>query len=260
MSSSILVIEDEDVTQRMIAMNLERAGHRVRCVSNVRDAQMSLVEKLPDLVLLDWVLPNGTGISLLRRMRADPRAREVPVIMLTSRQEEGDKVIGLESGADDYLTKPFSVRELLARINAHLRRTAPETLDEAVRVAGLCIDPLRKRVTSGPIRLGVSDLEFRMLHLFATHPGRVYSREQLLDRLWGDQVYVQDRTVDAHIRALRQALRPSGHDRLIETVRGVGYGFRAASQDMGRPEATPSELRQIGLFDWEGPATAPMPQ
>lgn len=226
MNSAILVVEDDPITQRMIAVNLERAGHQVRCAATVVEAQAAIAESLPDLVLLDWVLPQATGISLARRLRADPRTRDIPIIMLTSRDHESDKVVGLDSGADDFVTKPFSTRELLARVKAQLRRRAPDTTDDIVEMAGLLIDPALNRVTAGgrPVELG--DIEFRMLLFFATHPGRVYSREQLLDKLWGDQVFVQDRTVDAHIRALRQALRPSGHDALVETVRGMGYSFR----------------------------------
>lgn len=226
MNSTILVVEDDPVTQRMIALNLERAGHQVRCANRVAEAETAIAGRLPDLVLLDWVLPQATGISLVRRLRSDRRTREIPIIMLTSRSHESDKVAGLDSGADDYMIKPFSARELLARVKAQLRRRAPETTDDVVIVAGLAIDPAMKQVKAGDGVAEIGDIEFRMLHFLATHPGRVYSREQLLDKLWGDQVFVQDRTVDAHIRALRQALRPSGHDALIETVRGEGYSLR----------------------------------
>lgn len=239
MNSSILVVEDDPVTQRMIAVNLERAGHQVRCASTVAEAEAAIMERLPDLVLLDWVLPRATGISLARRLRFDARTRDIPIIMLTSRDHESDKLAGLDSGADDYVTKPFSPREMLARVRAQLRRRAPDTTDDIVEVAGLSIDPALKRVTAVGRVAELGDIEFRMLHFFATHPGRVYSREQLLDRLWGDQVYVQDRTVDAHIRALRRALRPSGHEALIETVRGVGYCFR---RDLPQPAPTPANV------------------
>lgn len=226
MNSEILIVEDEPISQRMVAVNLERAGHRIRCAGNVAEAEAAISQRLPDLIVLDWMMPNATGISLARRLRSDQRTREIPIIMLTSRSHDSDKITGLDSGADDYITKPFSLRELLARVRAQLRRRAPQTTDDMVELAGLTIYPALKRVSAGGRSFVPGDIEFRMLHFFATHPGRTYSREQILDKLWGDDVYVQDRTVDAHIRALRKALRPSGHDVLIETVRGVGYCFR----------------------------------
>lgn len=226
MNSGILVVEDEPITQRMIAVNLERAGHQVRSVASVSEAEAEIGRSLPDLVLLDWVLPNATGVGLMRKLRADQRTRDIPIIMLTSRSQESDLLTGLDAGADDYMTKPFSPRELLARIKAQLRRRAPQTTDDLVEIAGLRLDPALKRISVGGRDVELGPIEFRMLHFFATHPGRVFSREQLLDKLWGDQVFIQDRTVDAHIRALRQVLRPSGHDVLIETVRGSGYCFR----------------------------------
>lgn len=226
MNSGILIVEDEPITQRMIVANLERAGHQVRSAGNVPEAEAAIGEFLPDLVLLDWVLPDTTGMGLMRRLRSDQRTREIPIIMLTSRARECDMVTGLEAGADDYMTKPFSPRELLARIKAQLRRRAPQTTDDVVEIAGLRVDPAMKRISAGGKDIALGSIEFRMLHFFAAHPGRVFSREQLLDKLWGDHVFVQDRTVDAHIRALRLALRPSGKDALIETVRGAGYCFR----------------------------------
>ena len=225
MNSGILIVEDEPITQRMLAANLERAGHQVRSASTVPEAEAALNEYLPDLVLLDWVLADATGVGLMRKLRANQRTREIPIIMLTSRARECDMVTGLDSGADDYITKPFSPRELLARIKAQLRRRAPQTTDDLVDVGGLRIDPAMKRITADGLDVSLGAIEFRMLHFLAVYPGRVFSREQLLDKLWGDHVFVQDRTVDAHIRALRQALRPSGHDRMIETVRGEGYCF-----------------------------------
>lgn len=226
MNSGILIVEDEPITQRMIAANLERAGHQVRSAGSVPEAEVAIGELLPDLVLLDWVLPDATGVGLMRRLRSNQRTRDIPIIMLTSRAHESDMVTGLEAGADDYMTKPFSTRELLARIKAQLRRRAPQSTDDLVEIGGLRIDPAMKRISADGRDIELGAIEFRMLHFFATHPGRVFSREQLLDKLWGDQVFVQDRTVDAHIRALRQTLRPSGHDVLIETVRGSGYCFR----------------------------------
>jgi two-component system phosphate regulon response regulator PhoB len=226
MNSGILVVEDEPITLHMIVANLERAGYQTRSAANVVEAEEAIALRLPDLLLLDWVLPNATGVSLMRKLRSDQRTREMPIIMLTSRAQESDLLTGLDAGADDYMTKPFSPRELLARVKAQLRRRAPQTTDDVVEIVGLRIDPALKRISAGGRDIELGAIEFRMLHFFATHAGRVFSREQLLDKLWGDQVFVQDRTVDAHIRALRQALRPSGHDRLIETVRGAGYCFR----------------------------------
>jgi two-component system phosphate regulon response regulator PhoB len=226
MNSGILVVEDEPITLHMIVANLERAGYQTRSAANVVESEDAIALRLPDLLLLDWVLPNATGVSLMRKLRSDQRTREMPIIMLTSRAQESDLLTGLDAGADDYMTKPFSPRELLARVKAQLRRRAPQTTDDIVDVVGLRIDPALKRITADGRDIELGAIEFRMLHFFATHAGRDFSREQLLDKLWGDQVFVQDRTVDAHIRALRQALRPSGHDGLIETVRGTGYCFR----------------------------------
>lgn len=226
MNSGILIVEDEPITQRMLAANLERAGHQVRSASTVPEAEVALNEYLPDLLLLDWVFVDATGVGLMKKLRSNQRTREIPIIMLTSRVRECDVVTGLDSGADDYMTKPFSPRELLARVKAQLRRRAPQTTDDLVEVSGLRIDPAMKRITASGQEVSLGAIEFRMLHFLSVYPGRVFSREQLLDKLWGDHVFVQDRTVDAHIRALRQALRPSGHDRMIETVRGEGYCFR----------------------------------
>lgn len=226
MNSAILVIEDEAVTQRLIQANLERAGHYVRCVSNVLAAEEEIRKFLPDMIILDWVLPDVTGITLVRRLRADQRTRSVPIIMLTSRGRECDKVTGLEVGADDYLTKPFSPSELLARVKAVLRRRSPQLTDDVIEFDGIRIDPGANRITAGGHDIELGAIEFRMLHFFATHPNRVYSRAQLLNEVWGDHVFVEERTVDVHIRGLRRALAPSGHDQLLETVRGTGYSFR----------------------------------
>ena len=233
MSSTILVVEDEAVTQRLIQANLERAGHRVRCASTVQAAEAEVRELLPDLILLDWLLPDVTGLTLARRLRADPRTREVPIIMLTSRERECDKVTGLEVGADDYIAKPFSPLELLARVKAVLRRRAPQLTDDVVEFDGIRIDPGASRITAGGRDIELGAIEFRMLHFFATHPNRVYSRTQLLNEVWGDHIFVEERTVDVHIRGLRRALAPSGHDRLLETVRGTGYTFRHAASPAG---------------------------
>ena len=228
MSAEILVVEDEPQIQELLAVNLEHAGHRVRRAASAEEADAAIRAALPDLVVLDWMLPGESGLAFARRLRGDARTRDLPIVMLTARAMENDKVSGLEAGADDYLTKPFSPRELNARIKALLRRRAPQRSGEAVEVEGLRLDPATHRVTAGAERIALSPSEFRLLHFLLTHPGRVYSRAQLLDQVWGDHVYIEERTVDVHIRRLRKALEPSGHDRLIDTVRGAGYGLRTA--------------------------------
>jgi len=227
MGGSILIVEDELVTQRLIAASLERAGYKAIQAPSVAHAEAAIREVLPDLMLLDWILPGTTGVSFLRQLRNERRTKQIPIIMLTGRMEEIDKVTGLEAGADDYLTKPFSHRELLARIKAVVRRGAPLIGDEPVEFGDLKLDPAAHRVSAGSGKLNLWATEFRLLHFLMTHPDRVYSRGQLLDEVWGDHVFVEDRTVDVHIRRLRQALQPSGHDQMIETVRGAGYCFRA---------------------------------
>ncbi|HCV01685.1 MAG TPA: phosphate regulon transcriptional regulatory protein PhoB, partial [Pseudoalteromonas sp.] len=179
----------------------------------------------PDMVLLDWMLPGGSGIQIAKKFKQNEYTRQIPIIMLTARGEEEDKVRGLEVGADDYVTKPFSPKELMARIKAVIRRVSPTSLEEAIEVHGLRLDPISHRVTSEGSELDMGPTEFRLLHFFMTHPERVYSREQLLDHVWGTNVYVEDRTVDVHIRRLRKAIAPLGHDRLVQTVRGAGYRF-----------------------------------
>ena len=226
--SSILVVEDEPAIQELIAVNLEHAGHRVLRAASAEEAQQSIHDALPDLVVLDWMLPGDSGITLARRLRSDRRTRDIPIIMLTARAQEQDRVAGLEAGADDYVSKPFSPRELIARVKAVMRRRAPHLTDETIEVAALSVNPATHRVTANgqPIELGPT--EFRMLHFFVTHPERVWSRAQLLDEIWGDHVFVEERTVDVHIRRLRKALEPTGHDGLIETVRSAGYRFCAS--------------------------------
>ncbi|OLB15386.1 MAG: phosphate regulon transcriptional regulatory protein PhoB [Gammaproteobacteria bacterium 13_2_20CM_66_19] len=227
MGGAILIVEDELVTQRLIAASLERAGYQAIRAASVEQAEAAIREVLPDLMLLDWILPGTTGMSFLRHLRSERRTREIPVIMLTGRSDEIDKVAGLEAGADDYLTKPFSHRELLARIKAVVRRRAPLLGDEPVEFGDLKLDPAAHRITAASGKISLWATEFRLLHFLMTHPDRVYSRGQLLDEVWGDHVFVEDRTVDVHIRRLRQALQPSGHEKRIETVRGAGYCFRA---------------------------------
>jgi two-component system phosphate regulon response regulator PhoB len=227
MSATVLVVEDEPQIQELVAVNLEHAGHRVLRAASAEAADAAIRAELPDVVVLDWMLPGESGVAFARRLRGDPRTRDLPILMLTARAMEQDKVTGLEAGADDYLTKPFSPKELNARIKAVLRRRAPQLSDEAVEVKGLHLDPAARRVAAGDRRLELSPSEFRLLHFFMTHPGRIYTRAQLLDHVWGDHVFIEERTVDVHIRRLRKALEPSGHDRLIDTVRGAGYGLRA---------------------------------
>jgi two-component system phosphate regulon response regulator PhoB len=225
--SSVLVVEDESAIAELIAINLRHAGFEVTVVVDADAAQRAVDRVLPDLILLDWMLPGQSGVQLARRWRSEARTRELPLIMLTARAEEADKITGLDAGADDYLTKPFSPKELLARIRAVLRRKAPEALDTAVEVNGLRLDPATRRVSR---RVGdeqrevkVGPTEFRLLHFFMTHPERVHSRAQLLDRVWGDHVFIEERTVDVHVKRLREALAPAECAGLIETVRGAGY-------------------------------------
>ncbi len=227
MPANILLVEDEPAIQELIAANLARAGHHVVRAADAETAQRIVRDALPDLVLLDWMLPGMPGIEFARRLRADERTREIPIIMLTARGEEQDKVSGLETGADDYITKPFSPRELVARIKAVLRRRAPQVTEDAVELGGLRLDPATHRVTAGDQPINLGPTEFRLLHFLMTHPERVHSRAQLLDQVWGDHVFVEERTVDVHIRRLRCALEPTAHDRLIQTVRGSGYRFSA---------------------------------
>lgn len=227
MTANILIVEDEPAIQELLAFNVSQCGFRAIQAFDVGSATKLLNQALPDLVLLDWMLPDTTGIEFARRLRADQRTRNIPIIMLTARTEERDKVMGLESGADDYMTKPFSPRELMARIRAVLRRRMPEISEESVSTAGLELSPVTHRVSAKGVTLELGPTEFRILHFFMTHTERVYSRTQLLDQVWGDHVFVEERTVDVHIRRLRQALEPSGLDGLVQTVRGSGYRFSA---------------------------------
>jgi two-component system phosphate regulon response regulator PhoB len=227
MSATILVVEDEPGIQEVLKFNLGQHGHEVLVAPDAEEALGMLRGALPDLILLDWMLPGMSGIDFARRVRADHRLRGVPIIMLTARTEERDKVLGLDIGADDYITKPFSPRELMARIKAVLRRRAPQMTEDPVEIAGLRLDPVSHRVFGDGTPLELGPTEFRLLHFLMTHPERVYSRSQLLDHVWGDHVFVEERTVDVHIRRLRSALEPTGHNRLIQTVRGSGYRLSA---------------------------------
>jgi len=224
-AKQILVVEDERPIREMIAFGLRRAGFEVREAADARSGRAEVANKLPDLLLVDWMLPDTSGLEFTRALKRDRETRELPVIMLTARAEEGDKVAGLEGGADDYITKPFSPRELLARINAVLRRTTAVEGSERIDIEGLVLDQTSQRVTSGDKTVALGPTEYRMLAFFMTHPERVYTREQLLDRVWGGNVYVEERTIDVHIRRLRKALEEYGYDRLIQTVRGSGYRF-----------------------------------
>jgi two-component system, OmpR family, phosphate regulon response regulator PhoB len=229
MPLNVLIIEDEAAIQELIAVNLESAGHHVLRASDAEQALTIIRQTLPDLVLLDWMLPGQSGLAIARHLRTNERTRAIPLIMLTAKSAEEDKVIGLETGADDYVTKPFSPRELLARIKAVMRRRAPQRTDEAVETQGLRLDPAAHRVSGNGLALDLGPTEFRLLHFFMTHAERVHTRAQLLDQVWGDHVFVEERTVDVHIRRLRKALEASGHDALIETVRGTGYRFTATA-------------------------------
>lgn len=221
--SRVLVVEDETAIAELIALNLRHAGFEVTVASDSDAAQAQLDRVLPDLVLLDWMLPGQSGLALAKRWRTASRTRELPIIMLTARAEEVDKVAGLDAGADDYLTKPFSTHELMARVRAVLRRKAPQALDSAVEIAGLRLDPATRRVQRGEQEVKIGPTEFKLLHFFMTHPERVHSRAQLLDRVWGDHVFIEERTVDVHVKRLREALTPVNRAQLIETVRGAGY-------------------------------------
>ncbi len=227
MAAKILLVEDEPAIQELLAFNVRQCGYQAVQAENAEAALAQVNRELPDLILLDWMLPGMSGIDLAKRWRADARTRNIPIIMLTARTEEHDKVAGLESGADDYITKPFSPRELMARIRAVLRRRAPEMSEETVSVGGLALSPTTHRVAANGRNLDLGPTEFRLLHFFMTHTERVYSRSQLLDQVWGDHVFVEERTVDVHIRRLRQSLEPSGLDGMIQTVRGSGYRFAA---------------------------------
>ncbi|ENY73550.1 phosphate regulon transcriptional regulator PhoB [Aeromonas diversa] len=225
MAKRILVVEDEAPIREMLSFVLEQKGYDVIEAQDFDDGLVKLKEPYPELILLDWMLPGGSGIQFLKQLKQEELTRQIPVVMLTARGEEEDKVRGLEAGADDYITKPFSPKELTARLHAVMRRVSPTSIEEAIEVQGLRLDPLSHRVSVEEKPLDMGPTEFKLLHFFMTHPERVYSREQLLNNVWGTNVYVEDRTVDVHIRRLRKAIEETGHDRLIQTVRGAGYRF-----------------------------------
>lgn len=225
MSRTILLVEDEAPIRDMLTFVLEQAGFNVDEAEDYDVGLEKIKEPYPDLILLDWMMPGGTGVQLAKKLKQHEYAKDIPVIMLTARGEEDDKIRGLEAGADDYVTKPFSPKELVARIKAVMRRVTPTSKEEPIEFNGLILEPVSHRVTSNDEPIDMGPTEFKLLHFFMTHPERVYSREQLLDNVWGTNVYVEDRTVDVHIRRLRKAISANGHDSMIQTVRGSGYRF-----------------------------------
>ncbi|EKB19958.1 phosphate regulon transcriptional regulator PhoB [Aeromonas veronii] len=225
MAKRILVVEDEAPIREMLCFVLEQKGYETIEAEDYADGLAKVREPYPELIVLDWMMPGGSGIQFIKQLKQDEVTRQIPVVMLTARGEEEDKVRGLEAGADDYITKPFSPKELTARLHAVMRRVSPTSVDEVIEVQGLKLDPVSHRVSAEERALEMGPTEFKLLHFFMTHPERVYSREQLLNNVWGTNVYVEDRTVDVHIRRLRKAIEETGHDRLIQTVRGAGYRF-----------------------------------
>lgn len=240
MAARILVVEDEPAVQELMRYTLEQAGMDPTTVASAEDALALLREELPDAVLIDWMLPHKSGLALARELRETARTADLPLILVTARGEEADRVKGLDQGADDYVVKPFSPRELVARIQAVLRRRAPHASDAALSAGGWVLNPVSHEVTLNGQPVALGPTEFRLMHFFLSHPERVYSRTQLLDQVWGDHVFIEERTVDVHIRRLRQALGDDGED-LIKTVRGAGYKFSAA-----RPQAASAAAAQGG--------------
>lgn len=225
MAAQILIVDDEAGIRQMLSFALSGDGYACSEAGDTEEAQGQLGARRPDLILLDWMLPGISGVDYARRLKRDPRTSDIPIILLTAKGEEADKVRGLDSGADDYITKPFSTRELLARVRAALRRQRTGTEEEQLQVADLRIDTQTHRASIGDQPLELSPTEFRLLHFFVSHPERVYSRSQLLDEVWGNESYIEERTVDVHIRRLRRILEPHAYDSLIQTVRSVGYRF-----------------------------------
>ena len=223
MKATILIVEDESPILELLALNISQAGYNPLRAISAEHAEKLISEALPDIILLDWMLPGMSGIDFAKKLRSNALTKAIPIIMLTARSDELDKVKGLEVGADDYITKPFSPRELNARIKAVLRRKAPELTEDLLKINGLELDPVSHRVTGNNKPLEMGPTEFRLLHFFMSNPERVYSRSQLLDKVWGSQIFIEDRTVDVHIRRLRNILAQSQHENLIQTVRGSGY-------------------------------------
>lgn len=225
-NDKILIVDDELAIREMIRTALELAGYKCLEAENAKEAHRMVVDKRPSLVLLDWMLPNGmSGIDLCRRLKKDDNVAEIPVIMLTARGEEDNKVMGLDAGADDYITKPFSTRELISRLKAVLRRSNALSGDKIIDADGLMLDPVSQRVSAKGVTLDMGPTEYRLLAFFMSHPERAYTRTQMLDQVWGGNVYVEDRTIDVHIRRLRKVLAPHGYEKFIQTVRGTGYRF-----------------------------------
>ncbi|GDX54900.1 DNA-binding response regulator [Methylophilaceae bacterium] len=223
MKANVLIVEDESPILELLALNISQAGYNPLRAISAEHAEKLINEALPDIILLDWMLPGMSGIDFAKKLRSNTLTKTIPIIMLTARSDELDKVRGLEVGADDYITKPFSPRELNARIKAVLRRKAPELTEDLLKINGLELDPVSHRVSGNNKPLEMGPTEFRLLHFFMSNPERVYSRSQLLDKVWGSQIFIEDRTVDVHIRRLRNILTQSQHEGLIQTVRGSGY-------------------------------------
>jgi two-component system phosphate regulon response regulator PhoB len=219
-----MIVDDEPDIREVMRFALEEGGFRVLEGGHADDARKLLAEE-PDLVLLDWMLPGRSGIELAAQLKQNPKTRNIPIIMVSARGEEEDRVKGLDTGADDYITKPFSPREMVARVNAVLRRSKPDQVNDQTEIGGLIIDNVSHRVSANGTAIEIAPTEYRLLHFFMTHADRAFTRSQLLDQVWGDQVYVEERTVDVHVRRLRKALEKTGHEQLLQTVRGVGYRF-----------------------------------
>lgn len=227
---TILAVDDETSIREMLVISLESAGYNVLQAENAKTAHSLVLDKHPDLILLDWMMPVTTGLELLRRLKRDEMTDHIPVIMLTAKAEESSKISGLDSGADDYIAKPFSPRELLSRVKAILRRVSREELKDTIVVGDLEFDPLEHRISIAGKLINLAPTEFRLLQFFLTHQERVYSRDQILDYVWGKNVYLDERTVDVHIRRLRKAISVAGHDDYVQTVRGAGYRFSTQLQ------------------------------
>ena len=223
--ANVLVVDDEPDIREVIRFALEGAGFQVHEAGHADEARKLLVSENPDLVLLDWMLPGRSGLELAQQLKQSSSTRSIPIIMVSAKGEEEDRIKGLDTGADDYIAKPFSPREMVARVNAVLRRVKPDELADQIEIGGLRIDNLSHRVSANGKRIDVAPTEYRLLHFFMTHAERAFSRSQLLDQVWGDQVYVEERTVDVHVRRLRKALEGTNHDYMLQTVRGVGYRF-----------------------------------
>ena len=225
MSIHILIVEDEAAIATLIRFNLEQAGFQVSVSGSVEESKILINKQLPDLILLDWMLPQTSGVQFVGQLRADSRTRELPIILLTARSEDVDKETGLNQGANDYITKPFSPRELVARVNALLRRRAPQKTENIIRLSSLTLDPSQFSVQVADKKIEFSPSEFKLLHFFMTHPNRIYTRRQLLDLVWGDHIFVEERTIDVHIRRLRRGLESVNLAHWVQTIRGSGYQF-----------------------------------